>query len=143
MSAESVLAVLNELLASEQRAIAPRLFESTVFVSSSSVAVAELADQMKQQSERCQLVLAGRIRSLDGEPRLRCGNVTSADLHFQDLHCVLPRLITDQQRLVAKYRSAGERLGGDAETAALVSRFLEAHERELEALTALGTVNAG
>ncbi len=138
MSQQTVLAVLNELLAAEQRAIAPRLFESIVYVSSPSVVMAQLADQMLAQSTTCQRALAGRVSRLGGEPRLRCGSLESADLHFQELHRVLPRLMADHERLVAKYRAAGERVSDDTETAEMVSRFLLAHERELDALATLG-----
>jgi len=130
-----VIEVLNELLAAEQRAIAPRLFEADVFVSSASVAVAQLADQMAAQSAACQRTLAECVSRLGGEPRLRSGSLRSADLHFQELHHMLPRLIDDHGRLVAKYRAAGARLGDDPASAAMVARFLQAHEQVLDALT--------
>ncbi len=134
MSAETVIAVLNELLAAEQQALAPRLFESTPFVSSASVSLAQLADRMRAQSAQCQQALADCVTRLGGEPGLRCGNLESADLHFQELYRVLPRLMADHERLIAKYRLACERVAGDEASASIVSRFLSVHEQELQSL---------
>ena len=46
MTDEAVVAVLNALLAVEQQAVAPRLFESDVFVSGASVAAVRLAERV-------------------------------------------------------------------------------------------------
>lgn len=142
MSAETIIAVLNELLAAEQQAIAPRLFESTLFVSSASVTLAQLADRMRGQSVECQRALADCVSRLGGEPGLRCGSLESADLHFQELHRVLPRLMADHERLIAKYRSAIGRVADDEPSAAVVSRFLSAHEQELRSLAVEDAVHA-
>lgn len=137
MTEEAVANVLNALLAAEQQAIAPRLFESEVFVSGASVAEVRLAERLVAQSRSNQAALAGRILDLGGEPGPRCGNTTSGDLHYLEIHSVLPRVIADYSRLVNKYRLAVARVAGDTASAALVTRLTAVHEHELQSLTAL------
>jgi len=137
MTEEAVVAVLNALLAAEQQAIAPRLFESTVFVAGASIAEVRLAERLVAQSRSNQAALADRILELGGEPGPRRGNPTSGDLHYLEVHSVLPRVIADYRRLLEKYRLAGPHVSGDPESATLVSRLTNVHEHEFEMLTQL------
>ncbi len=137
MTDEAVVSVLNALLAAEQQAIAPRLFESGVFVSGASIAEVRLAERLVAQSRSNQSALAGLILELGGEPGPRCGNTMSADLHYLEVRSVLPRVITDYRRLLDKYRLAHARVSGDSASAALVSRLTAVHEHELQSLTAV------
>jgi len=137
MTEEAVVAVLNALLAAEQQAIAPRLFESVVFVSDASIAEVRLAERLVAQSRSNQAALAGRILDLGGEPGPRCGNSASGDLHYLEVHSVLPRVIADYHRLMDKYRSGTARVSGDPASAALVARLTAIHEHELQSLTDL------
>ena len=137
MNGDAVVAVLNALLAAEQQSIAPRLFESTVFVSDASTGAARLAERLVAQSNSTQSALAERIIDLGGEPRLRSGNSMSADLHYLEVHAVLPRVIADYRRLIETYREAGERIGNDSGGSALVARLTTAHEEELHSLEEL------
>ncbi len=137
MTDEAVVAVLNALLAAEQQAIAPRLFESAVFVSGASIAEVRLAERLVAQSRSNQSALAGLILELGGEPGPRCGNSMSGDLHYLEVHSVLPRVIADYRRLLEKYRVADTRVGGESASAALVSRLTAIHDHELQSLTAL------
>jgi len=137
MTDEGVVAVLNALLAAEQQAIAPRLLESTVFVSGAAVSEVRLAERLMAQSRSNQSALADRILELGGEPGPRRNNSASGDLHYLDVHAVLPRVIEDYRRLLGKYRVAGKRLGDDVASTALVTRLTNVHEHELEMLTQL------
>ncbi len=137
MTDEAVVAVLNALLAVEQQAVAPRLFESDVFVSGASVDKVRLAERLVAQSRSNQSALAGLILELGGEPGPRCGNTMSGDLHYLEVHAVLPRVIADYGRLLDKYRLAAARVSGDSASASLVSRLTAVHEQELQSLTAL------
>lgn len=138
MSDESVAAALNALLAAEQRAIAPRLFESTVFVSNASVTVAQLARRLASVSRSNQQALADQVISLGGVPALRRGDARSADLHYQELRAIVPRLVADYGRLVEQYRTAGPRVASDPASSALVARLLAVLDQELQALKDLG-----
>lgn len=138
MSDESVAAALNALLAAEQRAIAPRLFESTVFVSNASVAVAQLARRLASVSRSNQQALADQVMALGGAPVLRRGDARSADLHYQELRAIVPRLIADYEHLVEQYRAAGPLVSSDPASSALVARLLAVLDQELQALKDLG-----
>jgi len=134
MSDEPVVDVLNALLAGEQQSLAPRLFESTVFVSNASVAAVQIARRLSALSRANQQALAERVIALGGTPVIRRGNVRSADLHYQELRAIVPRLLNDHERLAELYRVAGEHVSGDAESAKLVARLLAGLDQELQAL---------
>ncbi len=142
MTDDRVVAVLGALLAAEQQSLAPRLFESTVFVSGASIAAVRVAERLVAQSRSNQSALAERILELGGEPGPRCGNTTSGDLHYLEVHSVLPRVIADRHQLLAKYRLANARVGDDSASAALVSRLTSVHEHELQSLTELTDATA-
>ena len=134
MSEESVAAALNTLLAAEQQLLANRLFESTVFVSNASVTAAQLTARLAAQSRLNQEALAQRIIALGAMPALRRGDTRSADLHYQELRAVLPRLVADYERLVERYRAVGAPVSEDPESSRLVARVLAVLDQELRSL---------
>jgi hypothetical protein len=131
------IAVLNELLAAEQQNLAPRLFESTLFVSRLDVEAYDVVRAMAQACREHCAALTELILDLGGQPAPRIGDVTTADLHFLELHYVLPRLIADQRFLEHKYAIAAPRLAADPGVAALVSRVLDRHRRDLGRIQSL------
>ncbi len=137
MNAPSILSVLNELLTRESQSLAPRLFESTVFVSRLSVAGHMAAQRIAEANARHGSALAALIAELGGVPEPRMGNVLTADLHFQEMHYVLPRLIANHEALIASYRLAAQRVTSEPAAVKLVSEILSTHERELSELHAL------
>jgi len=137
MNAPSVLSVLNELLTRESQSLAPRLFESTVFVSRLSVADHLAAQRIAEANARHGSALAGLITDLGGVPGPRTGNVLTADLHFQELHYVLPRLIANHEALIASYRLAAQRVTGEPTAVKLLAEILSQHEHELADLRGL------
>lgn len=138
-----VIAVLNELLAAEQQNIAPRLFESTLFVSRLDVEAYDMACAMAQACREHCAALTELILDLGGQPAPRPADTSTADLHFLELHYVLPRLIADQQALERKYAFAAPRVAAEPRAAVLIGRILERHRRDLAQIQSLGvrTVN--
>lgn len=138
MPNESIAAILNGLLAAEHRNIAPRLCESTVFVSQLSVDANEIVQGMARASrDHCE-ALTAVILELGGEPVPRGLDVATADLHFLDLSHVLPRFIAAHLSLVAVYRLASSRVGDEPRAASVVSRITGRHRSDLRMLQALG-----
>lgn len=137
MSAPSVLTVLNELLTRESNSLAPRLFESTVFVSRLSVADHQAAQRIAEANARHGSALAALITDLGGVPEPRTGDLLSADLHFQEMHYVLPRLVANHEALIESYRLAAQRVTGEPSAVRLIAAILAKHERELSALRGL------
>jgi len=137
MNKKDVIAVLNELLALEQRRVLMRLEESTAFVSDMDMEmelhVRRMADECRENCAR----LVTTILSLGGAPAPRMGDVRSADLHFQELHHVLPRLLADQENLIASYRKAAARVSVEGKAAGVVGEILARHQKDLEQLKAL------
>jgi hypothetical protein len=62
-------------------------------------------------------------------PDTRC-----ADLHFQELGHVLPRVVRDLERAIRLYERAEAEANGDPGTVDLVSRILIRHRANLEKL---------
>jgi hypothetical protein len=137
MDADSVVAALNELLTREQRSLAPRLFESTVFVSRLSVAHWRVAKSMVGAHRAHQAALTALIDELGGVPVMRSHDVMSADLHFQDIGRVMPRLIAGQETMVAAARDVLGRVASEPRAVESVASILTRYETELAALQRL------
>lgn len=136
-ASNDALAVLNDLLSGEQCALAPRVIESTVFVSGTSVAALDIVQRMARTSRRNREDLASMVIELGGEPGPRRGDAATAHLHFQDLHHLLPELIRGQERLVRKYQAALPLLTASTRAAALARRIATQHENDLQKLQSL------
>lgn len=141
MDEQTVVEILNELLALEQRNLVTRLMESTVFISRLSVEDLSTVERMARASEENAAWLAEVIRSRGGVPGPRVNDVASADLHYNDLHRLLPRLITDRHSLIRKYTLAVKQLGTEPRTSELVVRIRDRHQDELTALQHLDSHN--
>ena len=137
MENEKVCAILNELLAGEQQAAAPRILESTVYVSQLAVAELPVAQRIARQTHSNSEELAELILDLGGVPEPSVPDVATAHLHFQDLHRLLPLLIDDHEKLIRKYEIAAERVASKPRTQELVTRILQRHQEELRELRQL------
>ncbi len=130
MDSHSPVAILNELLALEERGLPARMLESTVFVSQVSVEDSTMVSRMADaQREHCAW-LSEAIIDNGGVPGPRVGDATSADLHFQDIHRLMPRLAADREAIVAKYALAVDCLSEFPEVAGLISRIQARHRDE-------------
>lgn len=134
MASTMTLAVLNELLVAEQCNPAGRLWESTVFVSDVNSEAEGVVRAMVEATVEHRRSLTALIRRLGGEPGPRGNDVMSGDLHFQELGEAVPRVISEQRRLIALYQRALERLGDEAEAVAVVRQIVEQHRADLSAL---------
>ncbi len=132
-----VITVLNELLAAEQQSLAFRLFESAMFLSRLDVEAYDVVRSMADAAQDHGEALTKLILELGGEPAPRTGDVTTADLHFLELHYVLPRLISEQQRIQKACSVAASRLSTIPRCAAVIARVLDRHRQDLEKLTLL------
>ncbi len=143
MDAQTLTNILNELLAAEQCSLTQRLVESTVFVSELSVEGAAALEQMATASGEHGAWLAGAIGEFGGIVGIPVHDLASADLHFQDLHRALPRLVGDRESLIQKYTLASERVGSEPRAAQLVARIMERHREELATLKRLADRSVG
>jgi hypothetical protein len=134
MNRDDAIAILNDLLSREQRALAPRLFESTLFVSRLSVPALELARRMAEANLDYREELTGTILELGGAPGPRVSDLTTADLHYQELGHVWPRLTRDHEALVDAYRRAAARLSHEPAAEHVIKHILARHELELAGL---------
>ena len=91
MTEPTVVEILRELLVEEQRNLAARLLESTVFVSALAADDLGVIQEIARAGKQHAAWLTGLILDLDGAPVLREADVTSANLHYQAVHHVLPR----------------------------------------------------
>ncbi len=131
MESEKVCAILNELLAGELRATAPRILESTVYISQLAVAQLPVAQRIARQTHSNGEALTELILDLGGAPGPPMPHAATAHLHFQDLHRLLPALIDDHERLIRKYEIAAERVASEPRIQEVVTRILQRHREEL------------
>ncbi len=136
MEKTRVVAILNETLGMEQRCLASRLLESTVFVSALSVEVEAIVRRLAGAAREHGKWLTDEITRLGGAPGPRVGDLTSGDLHFQELRRLLPRLVKDQEQIISGYALARDRIVSEPQAAQRVSRILGNHEAALEQLKA-------
>lgn len=134
MENQTVITVLNELLTLEQASPAPRLLESTVFVSHLSSTDLPVVKHIADASQQHCAQLASLIQDLGGTPGLRCQDLMTGDLHFQELHSALPRLICEFEILVSKYKSASHHVSSHAGASSLINEILKQLEASLQEL---------
>lgn len=130
MATPSIIGVLRELLAAEQKSIAPRLMESTVFVSQLSVHEFEALRRAAKSTRENERQLTELIVSFGGSPGPRAADVMTADLHFLEVHFVVPKLLADRETLVRKYTVGAAQLAREPKALAVVVAILERHKVE-------------
>lgn len=136
MEHQAVITVLNELLTLEQASPAPRLLESTVFVSQLAAADSPVVQHIADDSQKHCSQLASLMQDLGGTPGLRSQDLMTSDLHFQELHSALPRLIREYETLISKYKSAAQHVSAHAGATSLINEILNQHEASLQELQA-------
>lgn len=139
MDRTSLIAVLNDLLIAEQCSLAPRLFESTMFVSKLDIDLYQLVRSMAQSSRKHCAMLTEVILELGGQPVPRRVDVTTGDLHFLEVRSLIPRLLASQESLEQLYQQAGTRVGSEVRAASVVARILDRHREYLVRLRSLSS----
>jgi hypothetical protein len=134
MDKRAIVYILNELLACEQCSLVVRLLESTVFVPQTSLDDLGIVKRMARAGEEHAAWLSDAILKCGSVPGPRIGDARSADLHFQELRRLRPRLTADRKDLVRKYELAAGRIVAQSDAAEVVSRILERHREELTSL---------
>lgn len=139
MIESTIVDILNELLLQEQGGVAPRVAESTAFVSDKAIPERLFLDRLVSSIQRHCRDLVDAIVEMNGEPALRHYDANTADLHFQDLRFALPRIASDLKELAHKYSLAGTRVASNRMASALVARNLAGHQAHLSELQRLLT----
>ena len=132
-----IVGILNELLLVERRNLARRLLEAEVFTPSAASGEARVLERLARSSWAHGAWLEGAISALGGVPGPRLPDASSADLHYQELTRVLPRLIDDHEALIRKYELAAERIPKGSEAEPVVQRVLSSHREGINALQGL------
>lgn len=136
-SATSIIATLNQLLGAEQCNLAPRLVQSEVFVSSMSVPASEVVRRMADTMRRNCEELVDLIIDLGGEPRPQPCDVSTANLHYQELAYVIPQLVQAHENLIRQYTAARPKVAGNRAASDLITSILSHHDRDLSRLKEL------
>lgn len=136
-----IIDILNELLAAEQRNVVTSLMESTLFVSHLSVSAHEVLRRMARSNHEHSQRLVEAILGQGGVPGVRLVTLKPADLHFQELSSVLPRVLADRRTLIGKYEVAQQRVK-EPNTATILAQILDRHRAEEVSLLAVDTAGA-
>lgn len=116
--------ILRELLRAEEASLVPRALESVVFISTLSVVHGTKIQRITRQCEEHQAWLSEMILESGGAPAPRVGNTSSADLHFQALDRMLPRIMADHERLLNLHRKAAGLLVEQPRATAVIERII-------------------
>lgn len=135
MTSNEIVDILNTLLVAEQASAVERLLESTVFVSWASADEYPVVKRIAREDEQHCEWLVDLIDAHRGAVRPRSGDVRSADMHFQELDYLLPRVIENEKAILRKYEVAAGRLGPAPDAAALINKIIARHRDHIETLT--------
>lgn len=137
-----VIEILNDLLSLERGSLISHLLASTVFVSRATAREDLVVRRMVREIDEHQRWLVDAIVGLRGGVAPGRPDPRVAELHYQDLRHVLPRVIRNEQRIVEQYEQALPRLGTWPKAAAVASRILARHREHLRELTLFLTSGA-
>ncbi len=126
------IAVLNALIRAERAGIGPRLLEAGVFVEDRSEKVYALADRLAKAAEEHVAELSRLVMERGQTPPAHAVDLRLADLHFQEVGHLLPRIIAEEEQLIRKYDVALTRLKDDPDAVAVVTRLRDRHRTLLE-----------
>ena len=134
---QPIIAVLNELLAAEQRSVALRFSESILFVSPLHARNNLLIQEIAKQNREHVGWLTETVLELGSSPGIPVGDINSGDLHFCDLNSVAERLVADLRYLARLYEMAAQHVSADPAAADVVARIRARHRNNLETATSL------
>lgn len=134
MSSQVAINILNDLLAAESRSLLPRLGESIVFVSAASAQEQRQVERMTDAGREHLAWLIDAMRNLGGEPFPVHADIHTGDIHFLELHHVLPRVLKAEEQLLTAFESAAADLGSTALAASAVARIIERRRTHIDQL---------
>lgn len=142
MSDLAIIQTVDQMHAIEGASLILRTSESSGFVDHDDVtAAAELSAFAAQQREHLRW-LAQLLDELDATPGPRRVNAASADLHYNRIEAILPRLITDKKNLIAQYERAAARVASEPRAADLFAHIIARHRDHLTRLEKLVGANS-
>lgn len=132
------LDVLNRLHQAQKHSLLPRLIELKVFVDWALAHEMRLVRRMIEDQARHDEWLAQAAEACDGVLLPASPDPSSASLHYVDLRCLLPRVISSVERLVAAYGQAVQQSDSLTPLAAeTVARIYHRNQSQLEQLKAI------
>lgn len=142
MPKSAIIDIVDQMHAIEGASLILRVGESATFINHNDVtAAAELNAFAAQQREHLRW-LAQLLDQLDATPGPRRVNTASADLHFNRIESVLPRLIDDKKHLIAQYERAAARVASEPRAADQFARIIARHRDHLTRLEKLVSANS-
>jgi len=135
MAQNDTIDILNELLGLEQTSVIERLHRSGVFVSRAWADGYPVVKRMTEEVYEHGQWLVQLILDLRGGVWPRANDPTCADLHYQELCHLLPRVIDNEKAIIAKYELARSHLALEPQAIEVVSRILARHSEHVEQLT--------
>ncbi len=134
MTPNPTVDILNMLLAAEQSSAIERLRESTVFVSWASADEYPIVKRIARETNEHCAWLVDLIDRNHGYVRPRAGDLRTADMHFQELDYLLPRVIEHERSTLKKYEAAAAKLANQPEAAAVINRIAARRRDQLATL---------
>jgi hypothetical protein len=133
----SIIHTVDRMHAIEGASLIIRMTESAAFVDHDGVAAAAELNAMADQQRQHLHWLAQLLDELDATPGPRRVNAASADLHYNRIESILPRLIDDKKNLIAEYDRASTRVASQPRATDLFGRINARHRDHLARLEKL------
>jgi len=137
MADERVINEIDRLYAMEGSSLLARLAESAAYISPADLDDAEAIVKMHEEEREHVHWLADLLDELDATPGPRRVDTATADLHYNRLETVLPRVIAGKQRLIRYYEQASSVVASHPRAAEVVGTILTRHRNHLTRLEEL------
>lgn len=122
---------LNSLLAAERAGMLSYLPHSTAFTSWGTAYQEQELRRMVRENDEHIAWLIETITTLHGGVGPSARSPRCAELNYQDLRFVLPRVLDDEKKLVATYEAALPMLASEPKAVATASRILQRHREHV------------
>lgn len=138
---QSVVQIIDSLLAVEGTSLLERLTASANYVDVAEADDASRVMAMIDDEKQHARMLVGLLEELDAAPGPRRVDARWADLHYNRIETIFPRLIADKKRLVAEYERASAALASVPRAAQVAGVILARHREHLAKLERLAAKN--
>jgi hypothetical protein len=137
MAIDDLIDSVNRLYALESCSLMQRLAESQAYIPTGANAEAFDLQRMIDEETQHGASLVTLLDELNTTPGPRGVSIMSGNLHYNQLHVLLPRLIEDKHRLIGEYQAALSIAEFEPRAADVLGRLLASHRRHLARLEEL------
>jgi hypothetical protein len=137
MASDTVVRTIDTLLAVEGGSLLLRLEHAGAYVPHSESDLANALQEMVDEEKEHRRKLVDLLDEFGATPGPRRVHSYPADVHYNQLHVLLPRFIADKKRLIGEYEAGAALVVSEPKATDLVASILASHRRHLARLEEL------